>query len=132
MIIRRHFLTALNWIFWKCGCARHQINDSIDILLAMPVIFLAFFAQAPVIVFLGKEHVTGRLIVVAIASSIIGLGISLLSPNWRFVISAAFAFLALRSVVGFLVSHEISILLLGIANIAIAVGVQRWKASNSE
>lgn len=128
MSIRQNFQAGLKRVLRLLGVTQHDVSDSLDIILAIPVIFLAFFAEAPLIVALSGEQVTSRLLIVAITAGALALGLSLLAPNWRFVLCYAFSFLALRSLIGsFLVSFHMAILLLGVVNIGLAVALYKWQ-----
>lgn len=129
MTIRGHFIEGMTWFILKCGSAPQSVSDNLNILMAMPVLFLLFVFEVFLLVLTQNHHLTTREIIVGTASGILSLGISSLAPNWRFVVCVAAAFLTLRSAFGIFVAPSPMVIALGVVNLLVAVGLYKWQLS---
>jgi hypothetical protein len=117
MTIRIWFANRAKSVFEKFGASSSEAETYRDVVLAAPVVILAFFAEAPMIMVLSGESLTSRALTASIIALFFSIAISLLSPNWRSVLGAALIFLAFRSIVGFLIAwQDLMLLALAAAN----------------
>lgn len=120
--MREEIGKVIDTLFSALGVPESKGNRSLqrDLLLGLPVAIGELFAAVPLLYLLGGTHITTRDWCQAAIGLVGAVAISLLSPNWNYLLAGGLLFLAFRSLVALVLGGGLRAVSLGLVFLALA------------